>query len=148
MDLAGESGHSCLFRSHRAFDVGSLAQHLAELTLHCQWTFAALLAAGHGDVVEAFARLREEERVGVLQRQLAAHVCIRNDVAVSQLRQDHLKRLAETIQNANAVPQRNHTVAVDAVAADFFGGEGELRLRIFGMYEERRAAVHVATEQT
>ena len=38
-------------------------QHIAQLTLHRKRSLAALLAAGDGHVVEAFSRLRKEERV-------------------------------------------------------------------------------------
>src|SRR5262249_54489288 len=125
-----------------------LAQHLAELALHRQWTFAALLASGDGDIVEALAGLREKEGIGVLQSQIAAHIRIGDDEAVSQLRQNHLERVAEAIQYANAVLQRNHAVAVAAVVSGCFGREGEFRLRVFGVHEERRAAVNIAAEQT
>ena len=71
LDFAAQSEHAHFFVAQRLFQFSELAQHVAQFALHRQRTFRALLAAGHGHVVEAFARLREEERIGIFQRQLA-----------------------------------------------------------------------------
>ena len=116
-DLAAQRGDAGFLLAHGAFQFAHLEQHVAQFALHRERTLAALLAAGDGHVVEALARLREEERVGIFQRQLAADFGVGNDVAVAQLGQNHFQRLAEAIEHANAVLQRNHGVAVRDVIA-------------------------------
>ena len=91
--------------------------------------------------------LREEERIGIFQRQIAADVGIGHDVAVAQLGQNHFQRFAEAVEHANAMLQRNHAVAVRDLVRRLVEDERELRLRIFGMDQERRAAIHVAAQQ-
>src|SRR5213075_3157352 len=72
VDLLTEQADTGFLVTQAALQVFHVALHFAQVTLHRQWTFAALLSAGHGDVVEAFATLREEESVGILQGEIAA----------------------------------------------------------------------------
>ena len=67
-----ERGDAHLLLGHGALQLAHLLQHFAQLALHGERALAALLAAGDGHVVEALARLREEECVGIFQRQIAA----------------------------------------------------------------------------
>ena len=89
-------------------------QHFAQLALHGQRTFAALLATGYGDIMEALPRTRQEECIGILQCQVATHFGIGYDVAVAQLGQDHFQRLAKSVEYSNAMLQRYHAVALHA----------------------------------
>ena len=82
--------------AQRLFQFSELAQHIAQLALHRERPFRALLAAGHGHVVEALTGLRKKERIGIFQRQLAGEGGIGNDVAVAQLGQDDFRAIGQT----------------------------------------------------
>ena len=97
--------------------------------------------------MEALAGLREEERVRIFQREIAADLGIGNDVTVAELRQNYLKRLAEAVEHANAVLQRHNGVAVRDVICSPRRIERELCLRIFGVDQERRAAIDIGAQQ-
>ena len=103
------------------------AEHIAQLALHREWAFGALFASGDGHVVEAFASLRKKESVGVFQGQITRECGIWNDVAIAQLRQNHFERLAESVENANRVLQRNDG-GVRGIGPPFCNCEGESRL--------------------
>ena len=125
-----------------------LAQHIAQLALHGERAFRALLAAGHGHVVEAFARLREKERIGIFQSQLAGEGGIGNDVAVAQFGQDDFQRPAKAVEHADGILQRDDRPFGLQMVRVFVDREGELRLRILGMHQEGGTAIHVGAEQT
>ena len=69
----------------------------------------ALLAAGDRHVVEALARLRQEERIWILQRQFARQRRIRNDVSIAQLGKNHFQRLAKPVQHPDRIFQRDRS---------------------------------------
>ena len=146
-DLASQRGDANFFFADGAFEFAHLQQDVAQLALHGERSLAALLAAGDGHVVEALARLREEEGVGIFQRQAAADFGIGNNVAVAKLRQNHFQRLAESVEDTNAVLERNHGIAVSDVMHRLVEVEGKLCLRIFGMNEECGAAIDVGAQQ-
>ena len=62
-NFAAQSQDAHFFVAQRLLQFPQHAQHVAQFALHGKRAFGALLAAGDGDVVEAFARLREEERL-------------------------------------------------------------------------------------
>ncbi len=146
-DFAAQRGHAQLFGGHGALHLAHLLQHFAQFALHGERSLAALLAAGHGDVVEALARLGEEEGIGIIQREIAAGAGIGHNVAVAELGQNHFKRFAEAVEHANAMLERDHAVAMRDLVRGLVEEERKLRLRIFGMDQERRAAIHVAAQQ-
>ena len=127
-----------------------LLLNLGQLALEGQRTLCARTAAGDGDVVEGLAGGREEERLRVRERERARGVGVRRDEAFAQLGQDHFERLAEAVQDADAVLQRDD--AFDAFDVGLGGarhafGEGEVGLGVVGMNEEGGAAGYVGLEQ-
>ena len=76
-DFAAQGEHTHFFVAQGAFQIFELAQDFAQFALHRQRAFGALLAAGDGDVVKAFARLRKEERVGIFECETAGDVRLR-----------------------------------------------------------------------
>ena len=109
-DFLAEHHHARLAIAQRTFYVFQMSHHVAQFALERKRSLAALLAAGHGHVVEALAALREEECVGIFQRQFAADGWIGNDVAVAKLRQHHFQRLAEAVEHADAVLHRRYAI--------------------------------------
>ena len=85
-----------------------LLLHLGQFALERQRALCARTAAGDGDVVEGLAGGREEEGLRVGERERARRVGVGRDEALAQLGQDDLERLAEAVEHADAVLQRNH----------------------------------------
>ena len=54
--------------------------------------------------METLARLRQEERIRIFQRQPARIRRIAHDVAVTQFRENHFQRPSKTIEHPNRVP--------------------------------------------
>ncbi len=146
-DIASDRGNVGFFLADGALELVHLDQHVAQLALHRERALAALFAAGDRHIVEALARLRQEKRVGIVQRQVAADLGVRNDVAVAQLGQNHFQRLAEAVEDADAILQRHHGVAVRNVICCFIELEREPRLRIFRMNQEGGASIDIAAQQ-
>ncbi len=114
-----------------------------ELALEGEWTLCAGTAAGDGDVVEGLAGGREEEGVRVRERERAGGVGVRCDEALAKLGQDDFERLAEAVEDADALFERDD--AFDAFDVGLGGaghafGEGKVGLGIVGMDEEGGAA--------
>ena len=105
-DFAAQGQDAHFFMAQRLFQISELAQNVAQFALHRKRAFGALLASGDGHVVEAFTGLREEERIGIFQRQLAGKGGIGNDVAVAQLGQDDFERSPKPVEHANRIFQR------------------------------------------
>jgi hypothetical protein len=74
LDFAAQGEHAHFFVAQGAFEIFELAQDFAQLALHRERAFGALLASGDGDVVEAFAGLGEEKRVRIFECQAARDV--------------------------------------------------------------------------
>ena len=89
-NFPAEREHSHLFFAESALQVFQLPKNFAEFALHRKRAFGALFATGDRHVVEAFSRLREEECVGVFERESTRGVGAGNDVAVAQLRENRL----------------------------------------------------------
>ena len=66
--------HSHFFLTKSAFQIFELAQNFAQLALHRERPFGALLAPSDGHVVEALSGLREEKCVGIFESETARHV--------------------------------------------------------------------------
>ncbi len=120
---------------------------VAQLALDGERTFGARLAAGDGDVVEAFAGGREEEGARILERQGACDASVGRDVALAQLGQNGLERCAEAVEHADAILQPHDSFAAGLRSGGLGGIEGELGLRVVRMDEEGGAAIDVALEQ-
>ena len=69
-----------------------------------------------------------------------------DDVTVAQLGQNHFQRFAETVEHANRVLQRDDLRGGRSAVRGFVENEGELRLRVFGMDQESRAAVDAGAQ--
>ncbi len=87
-------------------------------------------------------RVREGERAG--------GVGVRRDETLAKLGQDDFEGLAEAVEDANALFERND--AFDALDVGLGGalhafGEGEVGLCVVGMDEEGGAAADVGLEQ-
>ena len=148
LDFAAQSQHPHFFVAQPLFQFSELAQHIAQLALHGERAFGALPAAGHGHVVEAFARLREKERIGIFQRQLAGESGIGNDVAIAQFGKNDFQRSAKSVEHANRILQRDDRPLGLHLMRVFVDRKRKLRLRILGMHQEGGAAIHVGAEQT
>ncbi len=146
-DIAAQRRDVSFLLADGALQFTHLEQHLAQLALHRQRTLAALLAAGNGDVVEAFTGLREEEGIRIFQRESAAYFGVGHDVAVAEFRQDDFQRFAKAVEHTNAVLEGNDGIGVGDVMHRLVEVEGKLRLRILGMNEEGGAAIDVGTQQ-
>ena len=146
-NFAAQREHSISSSRKRALQIFQLAQHIAQFALHGKRPFGALFAAGDGDVVKAFPGLREEKRIRIFQRQSPRHVRIGHDVAIAQLRQNHFQRLAKAIQHADRVLQRHNLSRRRSAVRGFIQHERKLRLRIFRMHQEGRAAIDIAAQQ-
>ena len=114
-----------------------------ELALEGEWALRAGAAAGDGDVVEGLAGGGEEEGVRVREREGARGVGVRRDEAFAELGQDDFERLAEAVEDADAVFERDD--AFDAFDVGLGGalhafGEGEVGLGVVGVDEEGGAA--------
>src|ERR1035437_3504996 len=129
-DFASQRGHAHLFGGHGALHFAHLLQHFAQFALHGEWPLAALLAAGHGDVVEALTGLGKEEGIRIIQREIAAGTSIGHNVAVAELGQNYLKRFAEAVEHANAMLERNYAFSVCDLVRGLVEEERKLRLRI------------------
>src|ERR1019366_3360007 len=147
VDFASQCGHTQLFGGHGALHLDHLLQYFAQFALHGERSLAALLAAGHGDVVEALTGLGKEEGIGIFQCEIAAGTSIGHNVAVAELGQNHLKRFAEAVEHTNAMLEWNYAFSVRDLVRGLVEEERKLRLRIFGMDEEGCAAIHVAAQQ-
>ena len=85
MNLASQRNHTLFFATQGNLQLSQVAHYLSQLALHGEWTLGTLFASGYGNVVEAFARLREEEGLWIFQRQIPRQRGIWNDVAIAQL---------------------------------------------------------------
>src|SRR5579863_1509521 len=127
-DVMPKRENARLFFTQGAFQLLELAQHFAQLTLHGKWAFGALLASGDGDVVKAFAGLREEKCIGVLKRETPRDAGFRNDVAVAQLGKNDFQRFAEAIEYTDRMLERNDLCSRRRAVGRFVEYEGELGL--------------------
>src|SRR6185437_8193846 len=86
-----------------------------------------------------------EERLRIGESKGARGLGIRRDKAFAQLGQDHLKRLTEAVQYADAVLERNDTVGGVRGTLHAFG-EGESSLRVVRMHQEGGAPRNVGVK--
>ena len=105
LDLASQRQNLHLLRCDGPFQIFDLPKHFPKFALHRERSFGTLLAASHRYVVEAFAGLRQEERVRIFQGQAARDTGLGHDIPVPQLGQNHFQRFPETIEHADSVLQ-------------------------------------------
>ena len=96
IDFPAQGQDSRLFVTQATLKIIELAKHVAQLPLHRERSFGALFAAGDGDVMEAFAGLREEEGVGIFERKPARDPRLGNNVAVAKLGKNHFQRTCQS----------------------------------------------------
>ena len=133
--------------AQRTFQFFKQPHHVAQFALHRERAFRALLAASDRHVVEALARLRQEKRVWIAEREFPSYRRIGDDEAIAQLGKDHLQRFPESIEHSNRTLQWDYRRVRGSVPQTFVHHERKLRLRIFRMHEERSPAVNVGSEQ-
>ena len=127
-----------------------LLLNLGEFALEGERALCAGTAAGDGDVVEGLAGGGEEEGVRIREGERAGGVGVRRDEAFAKLGQDDFEGLAEAVEDANALFERNY--AFDAFDVGLGGalhafGEGEVGLGVVGMDEEGGATAYVGLEK-
>ena len=145
-DFAAQSEHAHFFIPQGAFEVFELAQDFAQLTLHGERALGALLASGDGDVMEALAGLREEEGVGIFEREAASDAGFGDDVPVAEFWEDHFQGFAKAVQYTDGVLQGNDLRRWRRAVCGFIDDERELGLRVFGMDEEGSAAIDAGAQ--
>src|SRR5207248_6640321 len=106
LDFATQSQDAHLLIAQSMFELLEQAHDLAQLALHGKRCLGPLLASSHGHIMETFSGMREEKRVRILAWQIASECRIGHDIAIAQLGEDYLKRLAKAIQHADGVLQR------------------------------------------
>ncbi len=149
-DLVLELGGAQVGLGQLLFGLLYLLLYLGEFALEGQWALRARTAAGDGDVVEGLAGGGEEEGLRVRESKRAGGVGVRRDEAFAELGQDDFERLAEAVEDADALLEGND--AFDAFDVGLGGalhafGEGEVGLGVVGMNEEGGAAADVGLEQ-
>src|SRR5450432_829511 len=97
LDLASQGEHARFFMAQSLFKFAQQTRDIAQLSFHRKRTFGTLFPSGYRHIVEALSGLREKERVGIFQRQLAAQFWIRHDVSITQLGQNDFERFAKAI---------------------------------------------------
>jgi hypothetical protein len=146
-DFAAEGEDAHFFFAQSAFEIFELAQNFAQFALHRKRALGALLASGDGDVVEAFAGLREEESVRIFEGKAARYVGSGNDVAVAQLGQNDFQRLCQSRSAREWYSSGERSGGGRSAVRGFVEDEGKLGLRVFGMNQEGGAAVDVGAQQ-
>ena len=98
--------------------------------------------------MEAFAALREEKCVGILQGKTTRHARLRNNVTVAQFRQNDFQGFTKSVQHSNRVFQRENLRGRRRCVGRLVHQERKLGLRILGMHQERRPPIYVTAQKS